>query len=120
MPRVILIAAVLLATASPASAWRVGTQLDVVGCHEPITAQALRNVRARFATAPAIAPSRDERALFADVQFSPPDDMIDDVAGMALLLGVRDNDLKGQNPLASLDLVQVHGNPETQHEHCIR
>lgn len=122
MPRVILIAAaaVLAGTASPAAAWRVGTQLDVVGCHEPITAQAFRDVRALLATAPVITPTRDERALFADVQFVPPDDFVDDVAGMALLLGVRDNDLKGQNPLASIDIVQVHGNPETQDEHCIR
>ena len=43
-----------------------------------------------------------------------------DLAGMTLLLGVRDNDLKGINPLSSLDLIQVHGNPGTQQEHCIR
>src|SRR4051812_14028735 len=39
---------------------------------------------------------------------------------MTLLLGVRDNDLKGINPLSSLDLIQVHGSPTTQQEHCIR
>jgi MYXO-CTERM domain-containing protein len=110
----------IVLSASPAFAWEVGTQLGYTGCHEPITAQALRNVRAIVATAPPIAPSRDERALFDDVQFEPPADLVDDVAGMSLLLGVRDNDLKGENPLNSLDVVEVHGDPTTQDEHCIR
>jgi len=83
-------------------------------CHEPITAQALRDVRAMMPTAPTIAPTRDEAALIADVMFAPPADLVADLGGMALLLGVRDNDLKGVDPLASLDLVQVHGNPTTQ------
>jgi hypothetical protein len=111
---------IALGVASPAHAWEVGTQLGYKGCHEPITAQALRNVRAMLATGPVITPTRDEAALFADVQFIPPDDLIDDTGAMSLLLGVRDNDLKGANPLASLDVVQVHGDPDTQDEHCIR
>jgi uncharacterized protein (TIGR03382 family) len=103
-----------------AHAWAIGSQLDETGCHEPITAAALRAVRARFDTAPVIRPSRDEAALIADAIFSPPSDLVPDLAGMALLFAVRDNDLKGIDPLASLDLIQVHGNPETQDEHCIR
>jgi uncharacterized protein (TIGR03382 family) len=121
--RVGIAAAVVLAlVVAPraARAWAIGSQINETGCHEPITAAALRAVRTRFATAPAIAPSRDEAAMIADVVFSPPSDFVDDLAGMALLLGVRDNDLKGIDPLSSLDLVQVHGNPETQDEHCIR
>jgi hypothetical protein len=54
------------------------------------------------------------------VQFVPPSDCVHDLAGMTLLLAVRDNDLKGINPLDSLNLVEVHGNPDTQDEHCIR
>jgi uncharacterized protein (TIGR03382 family) len=104
----------------PAHAWAIGSQINEAGCHEPITADALRAVRARFDTAPALPPSRDEAAMIGAVLFSPPPDFVDDLAGMALLLGVRDNDLKGINPLSSLDLIQVHGNPETQDEHCIR
>ncbi len=118
-----LAAAVLAVTAVPppeAHAWAIGSQLDETGCHEPITAAALRAVRARFDTAPVIPPSRDEAALIADAVFSPPPDLVGDLAGMALLFGVRDNDLKGIDPLSSLDLIQVHGNPETQDEHCIR
>jgi hypothetical protein len=103
-----------------AHAWSIGSQLDNEGCHEPITAQALRTVRATLDTAPVLAPSRDDAAMIADVLFKPPADFVNDVAGMTLLLGVRDNDLKGINPLSSLDLVQVHGSPTTQDEHCIR
>ena len=43
-----------------------------------------------------------------------------DLAGMTLLFGVRDNDLKGIDPLSSLDLVEVQGDPRTQDEHCVR
>ena len=111
---------VLVLAPRPAGAWAIGSQLDEAGCHEPITAAALRAVRARFDTAPVIPPSRDEAALIADAVFAPPPDLVDDLAAMALLFGVRDNDLKGIDPLSSLDLIQVHGNPGTQDEHCIR
>ncbi|MCX5745114.1 MAG: hypothetical protein NT062_21725 [Proteobacteria bacterium] len=110
----------LTTSARPAQAWGVGSQLDETGCHESITATALRDVRATTATAPTLTPSRDEAALIADVLFKPPADFVHDLAGMTLLLGVRDNDLKGINPLSSLDLIQVHGSPTTQDEHCIR
>ncbi len=105
---------------SPARAWSIGSQLDYTGCHEPITTAALRATRAMFDTAPPIAPTRDEAALIDEVQFVPPADFVHDLAAMSLLLGVRDNDLKGNNPLDSLQLVEVHGNPDTQDEHCIR
>jgi hypothetical protein len=103
-----------------AHAWAIGSQINDKGCHEPITAQALREVRAKFDTAPVVAPSRDEAAMIDTALFSPPNDMAGDLAGMTLLFAVRDSDLKGINPLSSLDLVQVHGDPETQDEHCIR
>ncbi len=103
-----------------AYAWSIGSQLDNRGCHERITAEALRRVRMSLGTAPALTPTRDQAALIDAVQFAPPTDMVHDLAGMALLLGVRDNDLKGQNPLDTLNLVEVHGSHDTQQEHCIR
>lgn len=115
-----LIALLVFIAARPAHAWTIGSQLDYTGCHEKITEQAFRTVRAQVSTAPVIDPTRDERALIDEVQFVPPDDFRGDLASMSLLLGVRDNDLKGNNPLDSLQLVQVHGNPDTQQEHCIR
>jgi uncharacterized protein (TIGR03382 family) len=110
----------LAGTSRTSHAWAIGSQINETGCHEPITAQALRSVRSRFGTAPSVTPSRDEAAMIDDVLFSPPSDFVHDLAGMTLLLGVRDNDLKGIDPLSSLDLIQVHGNPSTQDEHCIR
>lgn len=103
-----------------AGAWAIGSQLNITGCHEPITAEALRLARATVSTAPVVNPTKDEAALIASVLFAPPADFISDLAGMTLLLGVRDNDLKGINPLSSFKLTQVHGNPDTQDEHCIR
>jgi uncharacterized protein (TIGR03382 family) len=111
---------VLLLQTHVARAWSIGSQLNEQGCHEPITAAALRAVRAKFDTAPVLMPSRDEAAMIADVLFLPPNDFVHDLAGMTLLVGVRDNDLKGINPLSSLSLIQVHGSPTTQQEHCIR
>ena len=116
------LAAIGLAVAlapTPAHAWGIGSQLDNQGCHERITAEALRRVRA-MPVAPILVPTRDEAAIIDNVQFAPPVELRRDLAGMSLLLGVRDNDLKGQNPLDSLQLVEVHGDPDTQEEHCIR
>ena len=120
--RSVLLTAAVGLTLAPAHAraWSIGSQLDNEGCHERITAEALRRVRAMLPTAPAIVPTRDEKAIIDTVQFSPPADFTGDLAGMALLLGVRDNDIKGQNPLDSLRLVEIHGDPKTQEEHCIR
>src|SRR5437763_16387928 len=97
-----LLAVLACSLPGTAHAWAIGSQLNETGCHEPITAAALRAVRARFDTAPVIPPSRDEAALIADAIFAPPADLVHDLAGMALLFGVRDNDLKGIDPLSSL------------------
>jgi uncharacterized protein (TIGR03382 family) len=116
----LLIVAVVMLAPGSANAWTIGTQLDIDGCHERITAAALRAARGTAPTAPVIKPTRDEAAMIDDVQFAPPTDFIADLGGMTLLLAVRDNDLKGNNPLDSLSLVEVHGDPLTQDEHCIR
>src|SRR5207244_8598130 len=70
-----------------------------------------------MAAAPAA--TGDERALIADLQFAPDDDLRD-LAGATLLIGVRDSDLKGnsQNDLSALSA--IHGNPLNQREHCLR
>ena len=120
MLRLAALATALIALPSSAQAWTIGSQLDNTGCHERITTTAFRATRAKFATAPIIPPTADEAALIDNVQFVPPADFVHDLAAMSLLLGVRDNDLKGNNPLDTLQLVQVHGNPNTQEEHCIR
>ncbi len=109
----------LLLAAPQASAYTVGTPLTGA-CHELITQAALRG--ARFET-PAAAPvpliTADDQAMAADLPFPVSDDMRD-LGAIALLIGVRDNDLKGLSPedLASLAVVQA--DPATQGEHCLR
>ena len=68
--------AVLSFQSRTAAAWAIGSQINETGCHEPITAEALRRARSAYATAPVLAPTRDEAALIDDVLFSPPADFI--------------------------------------------
>lgn len=89
------------------------------GCHERITSEALRRVRADVDAAPPIEPTEDEQALIQDLQFGPDDDMMD-VGAVSLLLGVRDNDLRGRGSDDLTSLAQVHGDPDNQDQHCLR
>src|SRR5687768_18567300 len=88
------------------------------GCHEEITADALRAARAAFPT-PALALQGDDRALIDDVAFTVPDDL-DDIGAVTLLLGVRDNDVKSIAPTDLNRLAQVTASGHSQHEHCLR
>lgn len=107
-----------LAFSKTARAYTVETPITP-GCHEMITADALRNVRQSLETAKPIPLSGDENALLADMPFSVPRDLCD-LGGMTLLVGVRDNDLKGI-PVTSLDeLVQITAADDAQREHCLR
>ncbi|WP_394831215.1 MYXO-CTERM sorting domain-containing protein [Pendulispora rubella] len=108
----------ILSLAPPARAYSISSAATD-GCHESITSDALRNVRKARPQAAPIAPNRNERALIDDVQFSPDDDM-KDLGAVALLLGVRDNDLKGEGAHDLSSLAPVHGTPENQKEHCLR
>ena len=113
-----LVALALLFVAKPSRAYSVETQITP-GCHERITADALRKVRQSLDTAKPIPLSGDENALLADMPFSVPRDMCD-LGGMTLLVGVRDNDLKGI-PATSVDeLVEITAADDAQREHCLR
>src|SRR5712671_4255843 len=114
----ILLTVSALAAAGAARAYTIETHFTAK-CHEKVTAQALRTARGRLempATALAI---DDERALIDDLQFAPDDDMTD-LAGATLLIGVRDNDLKGSSQDDLSVLSAIHGNPDNQREHCLR
>lgn len=88
-------------------------------CHEKVTAQALRTARLQLEMASTPPATDDERALIDDLQFAPDDDM-KDLAGVTLLVGVRDNDLKGSSQDDLTILSAIHGNPDNQREHCLR
>jgi hypothetical protein len=89
------------------------------GCHETITSEALRAVRLELATAAPLPADRNERALIRDLEFVPDGDM-NDLGGATLLVGVRDNDLKGRDSSDVTQLALVHGDPNNQREHCLR
>jgi hypothetical protein len=91
----------------------------VLGCHETLTSEALRTVRLELAEAAPLPVTRNEMAFIDDVEFRPGADM-KDLGGISLLLGVRDNDLKGHGALELTELANVHGNPLNQDEHCLR
>jgi hypothetical protein len=89
------------------------------GCHEQITTDALRAVRLELASAAPLPADQNERALITDLEFLPASDMAD-LGGATLLVGVRDNDLKGRDSNDLSQLALVHGDPGAQREHCLR
>ncbi len=115
---VVLTAVLAVAIPGIAHGYTIHNTLGV-GCHETITSQALRAVRLDLATAAPLATTSDEQALVDDVQFTPEGDM-KDLGAATLLLGVRDNDLKGRGSSDLSQLAEVHGNPDGQQEHCLR
>jgi hypothetical protein len=113
---VALALAVLLA---PGAAQAFTVQSPVTdGCHEQITEAALGGVRA-MGEGPAIAADANDQALIDDLPFDVEPDMRE-VAAASLLIGVRDNDLKGSLPTELDQLALVHGDPSKQEEHCLR
>ena len=89
------------------------------GCHEDLTAEALRTVRLDVPAATPLPVTRNDQALVDDVQFTLARDMRD-LGGVTLMVSVRDNDLKGRSSSDLTELAQVHGNPDNQDEHCLR
>jgi hypothetical protein len=113
-----LVAVTLLAGAGRATAYTLASPLTM-GCHERITADALRAVRAATGNAAPIAPSRDEEALIDDLPFTLDDDDRD-LGGASLIVGITDNDLKGNSSTDENQLVPITADPTLQREHCLR
>lgn len=108
----------LLGVAPTAHAYTVETQITA-GCHERVTSDALREVRKTLPTAKAISLTDDEEALTEDLPFAVPGDL-HDLAGVTLLVGVRDNDLAGLPPTSLDELVEITADDAEQREHCLR
>ena len=102
----------------PAHAFELSSAVTAP-CHEKITMEALRAARLDRPGAGPLGSSRDERALIDDVPFDLDSDM-QDLGAVTLLVGVRDNDLKGRGPTEVDQLALVHGDPAFQREHCLR
>jgi MYXO-CTERM domain-containing protein len=104
--------------AANAAAYTVANQF-VEGCHERLTSSALRVVRGELVTAGPLSVDANEQALVNDLPFAPDDDMRD-LGAVTLLLAVRDADLKGHAADDLSALAEVHGDPSSQREHCLR
>jgi hypothetical protein len=107
-----------------ADAYTIST-IVTAGCHESITTEAFLAVRHDLdpaiaaAAAPLLPADRNDQALIDDLEFTPADGMTD-LGGATLLVGVRDNDLKGRDSMDLSQLPLVHGDPGAQREHCLR
>ena len=106
------------ALASPAQAFTLHSAITSA-CHEGITTDALRIVRSELTTAASLGQSGDDGPLVDDLPF-PIDDDMKDIGAATLLIGIRDNDLKGRSAESIDQLVEVHGDPNNQREHCLR
>jgi hypothetical protein len=108
-----------LLQARAARAYTVST-IVTNGCHERLTLSALSDLRAAMPdAAPPLPIAGQDAALVADLPFElDPDGR--DLGAVAMLLGVRDNDLKGRGSTDLEALAQIHGDPATQEEHCLR
>lgn len=110
--------AAVLCVSDHASAFSIETSITA-GCHESITASALRGVRAIVPNASPIVPDDNELALIDDLPFTLDDDLRD-IGSASLLIGARDNDIKSYGVIAIDAISQIQSDPLTQHEHCLR
>ena len=109
-----LIAGILVTPAS-AAAFEIETS-TTSGCHERVTGHAIALAGWPGGAAPP-APSETDERIMDDVPFSLP---ARDPWTLALLIGVRNNDIYGSNPFDLPALSQIHDDPDRQTEHCLR
>jgi hypothetical protein len=111
----LLAVAVVAGAASPAAAWQIETPMSQ-GCHERITAEALREVG--YAAPPSELSDEDARwpaALEFDVSKYDAN-----VYAWSLVMGVRSPDLLGASLMNPLELAKVHNAAIGQGDHCLR
>jgi len=109
----------VLLTPATASAYTIQSAATE-GCHERVSADAWRSVRASLPAGFAQLSSRgDDEALIADVPFDVPASL-HDIGAVTLLLGVRDNDLKQHGPNSLNQLSVTASDPKHQADHCLR
>ena len=108
-----------LLSARPVAAYSIQTSFTH-GCHEEITAQALRAARLALPDiAPPLASTGDDNALMDDTPFTIPSDLRE-IGAVTLILGVRDNDVMGFSALAIDQLAALNSDPKSQKLHCLR
>lgn len=102
--------------AAPAWAFTFETSISR-GCHEELALQALE--RAQWPAEVAVpAAGKDEQVLADNLAFGVPAGA--DRWTQALLVGVRDNDLRGGSATDFVELSETHNSALLQAEHCLR
>jgi hypothetical protein len=111
------LAAALVSMIAPAraAAFEIDTSYTS-GCHERVTADAIAGAGWPDGEEPPPPTETDER-IIDDVPFGLPSD---DPWTLALLIGVRNNDIGGSNPFDLPALTKIHNDPSRQSEHCLR
>jgi len=107
----------LLAAPATATAFQVETS-QTSSCHESITLDALDQIGWPDDRDPPPLDDTGQR-IADDLPFSLPDDR-QDLWTIALLIGIRYNDLRALDPFDLPGLSTLHGDPDHQVEHCIR
>ena len=109
-------------SASPAQAFQIETTVTG-GCHESITYAALEAA----GWGNLLAARNGELPALSDVQDRAVDDLpfllvpsARNPWALALLIGVRSNDIRDNAPTEVASLVHIHNDPEDQAGHCIR
>lgn len=109
-------------SASPAQAFQIETTVTG-GCHESITYAALEAA----GWGNVLAARNGELPALSDVQGRAVDDLTFSLVpsarnpwALALLIGVRSNDIRDNAPTEVASLVHIHNDPEDQAGHCIR
>ncbi|MBC7794190.1 MAG: hypothetical protein H7Z43_10825, partial [Clostridia bacterium] len=102
------------------TAWGYTIQSPVTdGCHESITAEVIRRVRAKGIAFPIPPQNIAEESLLKDLPFDLPDDLRD-MATVAVFFGARKPDVRQYGSVDISSLALVHGDPNRQGEHCLR
>lgn len=110
-----LIGLLALAAPLPVQAFTVSTAITS-GCHEAIALAALDSAGPPWGL-PAPPLGEQERRVLADLPLDVP---ISDPWTLAFLIGIRNPDLHGLGDTDLVELAAVHGDPETQSDHCLR
>ena len=105
----------VLALTRPAAAFEIETSYTS-GCHEQITADAIASAGWPDGREPPAAGETDQR-IMDDLPFALPSG---DPWTLALLIGVRHNDIGGSDPFDLPALSQIHDDPDRQSDHCLR
>src|SRR5688572_10248501 len=104
-------------SASSAQAFQIETAFTT-GCHEGVTMAALAESGWPGGREAPPADETTERIL-SDLPFDLPAEAAD-AWGVALIIGVRSNDLGGADPFDVAALSMLHNDPARQPEHCLR